>query len=335
MHFPFTDAQIAAFRTPGAQVILGLSHPAYSHMAVLPEAVRAELSGDFSVTVTLSVKCWVVDAFDARQVSLLPGRLASSLAAVIDTASLRGRMMRDSNLMDKLNAPLVDRNAVVAVHLRHLAERVKQRRPRADDAIVASVSLRVLFEQGLIGRVAKDNGIDLKIEAPDLSAVPYTQAIIFACGGYEFSDKLFAPFYLYREPGPTSPFRPQFEEQVRNSPTEHRLIELSPHDFERSVSLAFAGKTWSRCDVFKFVAHKCGGAHALHEDDIAKFEEMHRHLANLGKMFSAAEIELSIVFCEVLGTAWFLMKSPAIGALQQRLSGYNSSVIEFLNRLGK
>jgi hypothetical protein len=48
VHFPFTDAQIAAFRTPGAQVILGLSHPKYSHMAVLPEAVRAELSGDFA-----------------------------------------------------------------------------------------------------------------------------------------------------------------------------------------------------------------------------------------------------------------------------------------------
>jgi hypothetical protein len=48
VHFPFTDAQIAAFRTPGAQVILGLSHPKYSHMAVLPEAVLAELSGDFA-----------------------------------------------------------------------------------------------------------------------------------------------------------------------------------------------------------------------------------------------------------------------------------------------
>jgi hypothetical protein len=48
VHFPFTDAQIRAFRTPGAQVILGLSHKNYSHMAVLPEAVRAELAGDFA-----------------------------------------------------------------------------------------------------------------------------------------------------------------------------------------------------------------------------------------------------------------------------------------------
>ena len=47
VHFPFTPAQIAAFRRPGAQIVLGLKHPAYSHMAVLPEPVRAALSGDF------------------------------------------------------------------------------------------------------------------------------------------------------------------------------------------------------------------------------------------------------------------------------------------------
>ncbi len=47
VHFPFTPSQIAAFRTPDAQVVLGLSHPNYSHMAVLPDAVRAELAGDF------------------------------------------------------------------------------------------------------------------------------------------------------------------------------------------------------------------------------------------------------------------------------------------------
>lgn len=48
VHFPFTGAQIAAFRQPGAKVVLGLSHPAYSHMAVLPEAAREELAGDFA-----------------------------------------------------------------------------------------------------------------------------------------------------------------------------------------------------------------------------------------------------------------------------------------------
>jgi hypothetical protein len=47
VHFPFTPAQIAAFSAPGAQVIVGLDHPNYGHMAVLPEAVRAELAKDF------------------------------------------------------------------------------------------------------------------------------------------------------------------------------------------------------------------------------------------------------------------------------------------------
>jgi hypothetical protein len=47
VHFPFTVEQIAAFSSPKAEVVLGFSHPAYGHMAMLPEAVRAELTGDF------------------------------------------------------------------------------------------------------------------------------------------------------------------------------------------------------------------------------------------------------------------------------------------------
>ena len=47
VHFPFTQAQIAAFRAPGTEIVLGLDHPNYRHMAVLPETVRAELADDF------------------------------------------------------------------------------------------------------------------------------------------------------------------------------------------------------------------------------------------------------------------------------------------------
>ncbi len=47
VHFPFTKDQMSAFSKPGTQAIIGLSHPAYSHMAVLPEAVRAALASDF------------------------------------------------------------------------------------------------------------------------------------------------------------------------------------------------------------------------------------------------------------------------------------------------
>jgi len=48
IHFPFTAKQIALFREPNRQVILGFSHPEYSHMAVLPEEIRQELAGDFA-----------------------------------------------------------------------------------------------------------------------------------------------------------------------------------------------------------------------------------------------------------------------------------------------
>ena len=47
IHFPFNDAQVAAFRAPEAEVVLGFTHPEYAHMAVLPEPVRQALAGDF------------------------------------------------------------------------------------------------------------------------------------------------------------------------------------------------------------------------------------------------------------------------------------------------
>ena len=48
LHFAFTPDQIAAFRKAGTEVTLGISHPNYGHMALLPEATRAALAGDFS-----------------------------------------------------------------------------------------------------------------------------------------------------------------------------------------------------------------------------------------------------------------------------------------------
>lgn len=47
LHFPFSPEQKAKFRKPGTRVILGFEHPAYSHMSVLPEAVRDALAADF------------------------------------------------------------------------------------------------------------------------------------------------------------------------------------------------------------------------------------------------------------------------------------------------
>jgi hypothetical protein len=48
IHFPFTAAQIALFKEKGRSVIIGFSHPEYSHMAVLSEDVRAALAEDFA-----------------------------------------------------------------------------------------------------------------------------------------------------------------------------------------------------------------------------------------------------------------------------------------------
>ncbi|MEQ8355581.1 MAG: DUF3501 family protein [Kiloniellaceae bacterium] len=47
IHFVFTDAQAASFKEAGSRVILGFDHPAYSHMTILAEDVRAALAQDF------------------------------------------------------------------------------------------------------------------------------------------------------------------------------------------------------------------------------------------------------------------------------------------------
>lgn len=47
LRFPFTDAQVAKFRAPQTQVVLGFAHPNYEHAAVVPEAVRKALAEDF------------------------------------------------------------------------------------------------------------------------------------------------------------------------------------------------------------------------------------------------------------------------------------------------
>ncbi len=47
MHFPFADSQVAKFRVSGTRVIVGIEHPHYSHLAVMPEAMRQVLAADF------------------------------------------------------------------------------------------------------------------------------------------------------------------------------------------------------------------------------------------------------------------------------------------------
>ncbi|MCA8928571.1 MAG: DUF3501 family protein [Alphaproteobacteria bacterium] len=47
VHFDFSPAQIAAFKTAGTQVLVGVAHENYGHIAVMPEATRAALATDF------------------------------------------------------------------------------------------------------------------------------------------------------------------------------------------------------------------------------------------------------------------------------------------------
>ncbi len=48
LRFGFSAAQKAAFKTPGTEIIAGIGHAKYAHMAVLPEEMRASLAADFS-----------------------------------------------------------------------------------------------------------------------------------------------------------------------------------------------------------------------------------------------------------------------------------------------
>ena len=48
VHFDFAPADVAAFRDPATQVVVGIDHAEYSHMAVMPPPVRAALAEDFA-----------------------------------------------------------------------------------------------------------------------------------------------------------------------------------------------------------------------------------------------------------------------------------------------
>jgi Protein of unknown function (DUF3501) len=47
LHFPFAAAQIEALRNPASDVLIRIDHPNYGHAAIVGDAVRAELVGDF------------------------------------------------------------------------------------------------------------------------------------------------------------------------------------------------------------------------------------------------------------------------------------------------
>lgn len=48
LHFPFTDDQIAEWRSGRGSVIFGIDHPNYGHMAIIGPEMRDELGRDFA-----------------------------------------------------------------------------------------------------------------------------------------------------------------------------------------------------------------------------------------------------------------------------------------------
>jgi hypothetical protein len=48
VRFPFTQDQKRKFRASDTQVVIGIEHPHYGHMAVLPETVRQALAEDLA-----------------------------------------------------------------------------------------------------------------------------------------------------------------------------------------------------------------------------------------------------------------------------------------------
>ena len=47
IHFPFTDEQVAKFKDPASEIQLKIAHEKYGHIAILSDAVKQALAGDF------------------------------------------------------------------------------------------------------------------------------------------------------------------------------------------------------------------------------------------------------------------------------------------------
>jgi len=210
---------------------------------------------------------------------------------------------------------LIRRANVVRIHLDILESLLKE--PLSpSQAIRASMSLRFLFD-GALNRVAHECAIELSIPAPDLTDVPLDQALIFACGGYTISGNEIAPYYAYRQPGPKSPYRAQYDEQVQRSPAHHTLVDVKLGAFQQLTSLAILGTKFTRGAVVRYVANKCGGAH--HHDDTLAFDAIEHGLTNVGHSLEIGENELSAVFLETVGTASLLLNAPDVGILRTNL----------------
>ncbi|MFL1477120.1 hypothetical protein [Pseudomonas grimontii] len=212
---------------------------------------------------------------------------------------------------------LINRREVVRIHL-DILDSLLAEPLTAAQAIRASMSLRFLLD-GALNKVAHQEEVNLLISAPDTSTAPINQALLFSCGGYTIGQHEITPYYMYREPDHKSPHRAQFEREIERSPRQHTFAISKLGVFQQLPCLALMGNKFTREAVVRYVANKCGGAH--HHDNTSKFDLIDHYLTSVGHMLKINDAELSVVFLETLGTAWFLMNSPSIATLRARIAG--------------
>lgn len=213
---------------------------------------------------------------------------------------------------------LIERHRVVAVHLDQLERVTSPDAPSIAEAMYASVALRFLIDDNALGGVAKEHDVAIMVDTPDFGTAPVRQAILFAAGGYPYGGALTRPFYLYREPGLHSPYRPQFEEQVRASPAAPPTASLKLSKFLAAPCLSLNGQVVDRQTLVRYVANKCGGAH--YSGSRQRFSDIDNHLTDIGHVLEVRGHKLSAVFLETLGTAWLLLQSGGVIALRKMLT---------------
>lgn len=215
----------------------------------------------------------------------------------------------------KADGVLIRRPEVVRIYLAIL-ESLLREQPSISQAIRASISLRFLID-GSLNRIAHELGIAIRIPTPDLNNVPIRETIVFACGGYTIGGSEIGPYYAYRKPGLRSPRRPQFDKQVSESPRTHTLLSIKLGAFLQMPCLSIAGVTFTREEITRYVANKCGGAH--HHNETNSFDEIEHKITAAGQVLEVNGRGLSAVFLETVGTAWYLLNAPDIQHLRSAL----------------
>ena len=216
---------------------------------------------------------------------------------------------------------LVSRTEVVRIHL-DILEGLLSESPSVSSAVRASISLRFLMD-GSLSRLIGEMGGGLLVPTPDLTGVPITQTLVFACGGYTIAGASFAPYYAYRKPGDNSPYQSQYGREVAASPKAHNFVDLKFGAFQQSICLAILGRTLTRGAVVHYVANKCGGAH--HHDDTDGFDEIEHGITNAGRGLELDGNGLSAVFLETIGAASFLLSAPDVVRLRSNIAALETS----------